>query len=284
MGSRKWIQAAAALLQNANLGGFLNGTIYRGASKSVCVPGLNCYSCPGALGSCPIGALQSLSLNKGLALSFYVYGFILLVGVSVGRVVCGFLCPFGFVQDLLHKIPLKKIRENPFLKKLNSLKYVVLIALVVGIPTLLTQFGGVGVPAFCSWLCPAGTLSAGIPLAIANEQIGGALGWLFVWRVAVLALLLLLSIKLFRPFCRFLCPLGALYSLLNRYSILHIRTDPSRCNGCGHCNRICPMHLESTDSPDCIRCGVCVKGCRTKAKGWSLNRRPETPAGVKVKM
>ena len=269
MASRKWIQAAAAVAQNAYFKGFLTGSLFKGWSKSLCVPGLNCYSCPGALGSCPIGALQSLAINRSVSLSFYVYGFILMAGVATGRFVCGFLCPFGWIQELLHKIPLKKFRESRFLRVLGKLKYIVLAVLVVGIPTVLTQTGSVGFPAFCQWLCPAGTLEAGIPLAIANERISGAVGWLFVWKVAVLALVVLLSMKIFRPFCRFLCPLGALYALFNRVSIVHIRTDPVRCNRCDRCVGICPMHATGTDSPECIRCGACIKQCRAKAKRWS---------------
>jgi len=268
---RKIIQIAAAIAQNGYFKGFADGGIFRGKTKSVCVPGLNCYSCPGALGACPLGAIQSLSANRGIGLSFYVYGFILLVGVIAGRFVCGFLCPFGLIQELLHKIPLKKCREYSFFKYLNKLKYIILLVLVIGIPTGFMLIGKVGFPAFCKLICPAGTLEAGIPLVITNSRIRGAVGLLFLWKAAVLALILLISIKIFRPFCRFLCPLGALYSLLNRVSIINIRTDKTACNGCNNCTKICPMNAPNADSQECIRCGKCVDSCPSKALKWGTN-------------
>ena len=57
---RTAVQALWALITNSYLTGFLQGKIYRGDLKKLCVPGLNCYSCPGALGSCPIGSLQAV--------------------------------------------------------------------------------------------------------------------------------------------------------------------------------------------------------------------------------
>jgi polyferredoxin len=269
---RKFIQIAAALLMNANLPGFFSGRLYRGELKKICVPGLNCYSCPGALGACPIGSLQALAGNPNTIISFYVYGILLILGVLVGRLVCGFLCPFGLIQELLHKIPLKKWTNKKCFRRLAKVKYAVLAVMVIGIPTVLTLSGKISFPAFCEYLCPVGTLEAGIPLALAREGIRASLGWLFVWKMAVLVLVLLLCIKIFRPFCRFLCPLGAIYSLFNRISILHIKTDKSKCTDCGTCRNVCKMEAKSTDDSECIRCGKCVKSCPQKAMCWSVNR------------
>ena len=266
------MQISATILQNGHFSGFLTGRLYRGSLKSFCVPGLNCYSCPGAFGACPIGSMQSLSIKPGAFISYYVYGFILFIGVLAGRFVCGFLCPFGLVQDLLNKAPFKNFRERKVFKALNKLKYVVLAVLVIGIPTALTLGGSVGFPAFCQWLCPAGTLQAGIPLVLLDGRLQNAVGLLFAWKVAVLVLLILLSIKIFRPFCRFLCPLGALYSLFNRISVVHIHVDKSKCNKCGDCNRACPMHAGGTESAECIRCGACVKKCPQHAMCWSMKK------------
>ena len=272
---RKIIQTAATLLMNGNFAGFLSGRIYRGPLKQVCVPGLNCYSCPGALGACPIGSLQALAGNPQTLVSFYVYGFLLIVGVSVGRLACGFLCPFGLVQELLHKIPLKKWRRKRCFRLLSKLKYVVLAVLVIGIPTGLTLAGAISSPAFCKYVCPAGTLGGGIPLALANASIRASLGWLFVWKMAVLLSILLLSIKIYRPFCRFLCPLGAVYSLFNRVSILHIRTEKANCNDCGACHAVCKTEAPFPESPECIRCGDCVQGCPRQALRWGIRGAKE---------
>lgn len=107
------IQTAWALLTNSFLVGFVQGKLYTGKLKSACVPGLNCYSCPGSLGSCPIGSLQAVIGSANYKVSFYLFGFFMLIGTVFGRFVCGFLCPFGLIQELLHKIPFPK-RSKPF--------------------------------------------------------------------------------------------------------------------------------------------------------------------------
>ena len=109
---RSWIQAGAALLTNLHLPNFLKGGLYQGAGKTVCVPGLNCYSCPAASGACPIGAFQAVVGSSKFSFSYYITGFLILLGVLLGRFICGFLCPFGWFQELLHKIPTKKLSNS----------------------------------------------------------------------------------------------------------------------------------------------------------------------------
>ena len=109
---RGYIQAAAALLSNLHLPNFLKGEIYRGAGKTVCVPGLNCYSCPAASGACPIGALQTVAGSAKYGFSYYIPGTLILLGVLLGRFICGFLCPFGWFQELLHKILTKSFQPK----------------------------------------------------------------------------------------------------------------------------------------------------------------------------
>ncbi|MBQ2805941.1 MAG: 4Fe-4S binding protein, partial [Clostridia bacterium] len=82
---RKLIQLYAALLTNANIKGFVTGQIYKGPLKNVCSPGLNCYSCPGASGACPLGALQNALASSGARVPYYVFGIIILYGVLFGR-------------------------------------------------------------------------------------------------------------------------------------------------------------------------------------------------------
>ena len=258
---RTLIQCIAALVQNAYLPGLLNGVIYQGKSKLLCVPGLNCYSCPGALGACPMGSLQAALGRRG-RFPAYVLGTLLLFGVGLGRLVCGFLCPFGLLQDLLAKVPLPKIRIPRRLDRpLRYLKYVVLILLVV-LAVLLRE------PAFCKYLCPAGLLEAGLPLTSLNQQLSGMRGTLFYVKLGVLILIVLLSLIIFRPFCKYLCPLGAFYGLFNGAGFYRMRVEETKCVRCGKCQKACPMDVDVVkhpNSPECIRCGKCRDACPTKA-------------------
>ena len=120
--TRRLAQLYCALLYNANLKGFAQGKIYSGNVKMVCVPGLNCYSCPGAVGACPLGALQNAVASSGTRAGTYVLGILLLFGVLLGRTICGWLCPFGMLQELLFKIPTLKLRKNRFTRLLSYLK------------------------------------------------------------------------------------------------------------------------------------------------------------------
>ena len=267
---RLTVQAAAFLLQNPKLHRFFLGTIEQGKTKSVCVPGLNCYSCPAAIGACPVGSLQA-TLSGGYkkpAFPFYVLGFLLLFGLTLGRWICGWLCPFGLVQDLIYRIPFfKKIRTFPFERVLRYLKYAVLGVLVIGMP-LFSALKGVLVPWFCKLVCPSGTLFGGIPLVLANGSLSGRIGVLFWWKVGVLLALLLLSLLISRPFCRYLCPLGAIYGLFNRFALVHLDGQADSCVGCGKCETVCPMGVDPRkqfDSAECIRCGRCARACPTGA-------------------
>lgn len=270
---QRMVQLACAALFNGYAAGFGKGKIFTGPSKMVCVPVLNCYSCPGALGACPIGALQT-ALGARRHFPFYVLGTLMLFGVALGRAVCGLMCPFGLVQDLLHKLPLPKLNVPEWLDRpARYVKYGVLALLVVGLPALLGLGGGVASPLFCKYLCPAGTLEGGIPLLAANPSLRQAAGALFSWKVLVLAAILGLSAAVHRPFCKYLCPLGAFYALFHRFSFYQMGLDKAKCVGCKQCERSCPMGVEVTksiQSPECIRCGKCKAVCPAGAisSGW----------------
>lgn len=267
--ARTWTQAVWTLLTNSYAYGFVNGVIYDGKLKSVCVPGLNCYSCPGAWGSCPLGSIQAVIGARQFNFSFYVFGFLLIVGSVLGRFVCGFLCPFGFVQDLIYKIPFfKKLRKLPAEKFLRKLKYVLLLLFVLLLPALVLDPFGQGAPWFCKWICPSGTLFGGIPLVALNDGLKSAAGWLFAWKVFLLTAILLLSLAVYRPFCRYLCPLGALYGFLNPISIHRIHVRQDTCTSCKVCQKVCKLDIpiyENPSSMECIRCGDCVRACPHKA-------------------
>ena len=264
---RGWIQAGATLLTNIHLPNFLKGGLYQGKGKAVCVPGLNCYSCPAASGACPIGSFQAVVGSSKFRFSYYITGFLILLGVLLGRVICGFLCPFGWFQELLHKIPTKKLSTKK-LKPLTYLKYVVLLVMVVLLPVLVTNELGMGDPFFCKYLCPQGVLEGAIPLSLANAGIRAALGSLFKWKFIVLLTVIVLSIVFYRPFCKWLCPLGAFYALLNKVSLFQMQVDQSKCVFCGKCAKVCKMDVDVTKSPnhtECIRCGMCIRACPTDA-------------------
>ena len=258
---RGWVQAGATLLSNLHLPNFLKGSLYQGAGKAVCVPGLNCYSCPAASGSCPIGALQAAVGSPQYRFSYYIVGFLLLLGMLLGRAICGFLCPFGWLQELLHKIPTKKFSSRK-LKPLRYLKYGILVVMVCMLPVLAANDVGIGDPFFCKYLCPQGVLEGAIPLSLVNPSIRAALGKLFSWKLSILLTIIVLSVLFFRPFCKWLCPLGAFYALLNRMSLFRMQVDRDKCVSCGKCAKACKMDVDVTKTPnhtECIRCGMCAR-------------------------
>ena len=264
---RGWVQAGATLLSNLHLPNFLKGSLYQGAGKAVCVPGLNCYSCPAASGSCPIGALQAAVGSPQYRFSYYIVGFLLLLGMLLGRAICGFLCPFGWLQELLHKIPTKKFSSRK-LKPLRYLKYGILVVMVCMLPVLAANDVGIGDPFFCKYLCPQGVLEGAIPLSLVNPSIRAELGKLFSWKLSILLTIIVLSVLFFRPFCKWLCPLGAFYALLNRMSLFRMQVDRDKCVSCGKCAKACKMDVDVTKTPnhtECIRCGMCARACPTCA-------------------
>ncbi len=255
-------QGVASLVQNANFRGFFTGKIYAGAAKKVCVPGLNCYSCPGAVGSCPIGSLQNGLSGLKFRFPYYVVGLLIFFGALLGRAVCGFLCPYGLLQDLLYLIPVKKTEKVRGDGVLRKVKYAVLILLVIVLPICVKA-----TPFFCKYLCPSGTVS-GVLLLLSNRPLWKLMGGRWAWKVSVLLLILIASAKIFRPFCRYLCPLGAFYSLFNRFSLVRMSVDGDACVGCGKCARACGMGcdpVKDANDPECIRCGQCVSACPKKA-------------------
>lgn len=263
------IQALATLATNANLKGFFEGKIYTGNTKVACVPGLNCYSCPGAVGSCPIGSLQAVIGSKKFSISYYVFGIMILIGALLGRLVCGLLCPFGFVQDLLYKIPTPKFKiPEKIDRPLRALKYIILLVFVILLPMFLTNQFGLGAPYFCKLICPAGTLGGALPLLATNEGLRSTIGFLFFWKLSILIVIVALSIFTYRPFCKYICPLGAFYSFFNKIGFYKMEFVQDKCVNCGLCEKSCKMDINVRANPnslECIRCGACTAACRHDA-------------------
>lgn len=254
MKRRLW-QIIATVIQNGYIPGYVGFKLYDGFLKGFCVPTLNCYACPGAFMSCPIGVVQNFVAQR--MIPFVVIGFVGLVGAGVGRMTCGWLCPFGLLQDALKKITTRKARLPRWMGKL---KYVALVVLVVALPFFLMETW------YCK-LCPAGGLEGGIPWAAggslgAEAMEGLAIGRLFWVKMVILGGFLLAMVYVKRPFCRTFCPLGAIFALFNKVSLVRLHLDRSSCNDCGMCSRVCPVDLDvvrELDSPECIKCLDCTR-------------------------
>ncbi|MDE7086619.1 MAG: 4Fe-4S binding protein, partial [Clostridia bacterium] len=261
---RRLIQLYAALLTNAHVTGFATGKIYTGDTKKACVPGLNCYSCPGAVGACPLGALQdSLAQSKATAPA-YIFGILILFGLLLGRVICGFLCPFGLIQELLYKIRTPKLRKSRFTRVLSYFKYVLLV-IVIAVPVIYA-----GIPSFCKYVCPAGTFEGAVSLLANpnNSDFFGMLANLFTWKFCVLVAVVVASVFIYRFFCRFICPLGAIYSMFAPVSLMGVKLDKDKCIDCGLCIQGCKMDIKHVGDHECIQCGECISVCPVQAISW----------------
>lgn len=263
---RKVIQLVATLLTNSYLIFPVTGNIYQGPLKIVCSPGLNCYSCPAATTYCPIGAIQQLLL--GIRFSFssgsyffgsYVLGSVGIIASLTGRFTCGWLCPFGFIQELLYKI--KTGKKFEVFRFLRYAKYLFLLFFVILLPLFAVGEFGMGKPWFCKYVCPAGTLEAGLPMILLQPELRAGLGVLFYNKVFWMMVFIGWSVITSRPFCKTTCPLGALYGLFNRVSLIRMDLDEERCTECGACRSVCPMGIQfnlDKGSAECINCLKCM--------------------------
>lgn len=241
---RGWVQGLTALLTNSY--------VTQSFTKSIPCPSLNCYACPAAAFACPIGSVQHFVGQHKFPL--YVLGLLSLVGVVIGRASCGWFCPFGWFQEWMHKIPVPKLRlPNRF----NWTRYLVLIGLVGVVPFLTGQ------PWF-SKLCPAGTLEAALPVVGLNPDLQAQIGVLFWIKIALLVIFLVWMMVTLRPFCRWVCPLGAIWSPFNPISLFRLEVSPGQCGQCNQCQAVCPVDIRVYENPNsdaCIRCLACVRTC-----------------------
>ncbi len=257
------VQAFAAIGINSYFFGWFHGAVYQGPTKQACVPILNCWGCPGARFACPIGNLQHYI---GLHLiPFYAAGVFGAVGAAVGRMACGWLCPYGLAQDLLYKLKTFKVR----MPRVFSIgKYLMLVG-VVGFVVYLTAE-----PWFCK-LCPDGWIIAGLPLVMMDKtgDLKALTGWHYYMKIGLVIFMVMMAIPIKRFFCRALCPIGAIYSVFNRLSIMNLRVNKDKCIECDSCQMTCPMDVAPHKSPanlDCIRCLDCVRKCPTKALSYGI--------------
>lgn len=287
--SRVLVQWASFVL--ARIGVIRAGQVY--PLRRSCLgtfPFLNCQACEMTSGACPIGYLQNL-LTWG-TVPFYLVGSMILFGAALGKSICGWLCPFGFVSDLVDRFSLH-LRKIP--RALGYLRYWVL-GLVILSPWLYQQAGILDRNFFCSTLCASGKilgiapyyLTTGSPsFADTSWWLGDPLGVGFpVVLQVTLTLLVVIAMLLIsgRFFCRILCPLGGFWGLFHPVSLVRVRHQGSHCTGCGGCERVCPMGVsrqfsDFLDRTSCMMCGRCISACGSGARAfaWGLaaDRGPE---------
>ncbi len=257
---RRAIQIISAVIYNLNIKGFKEKGIYKGNIKNICIPGLNCYSCPSAISSCPLGSLQSsLANSRYNGIPFLIIGLLIFFGIILGRIICGFLCPFGFFQEILYKIKTKKIKKNKLTKRFSYIKYLILILFVIVFSIILKA------PSFCKYICPEGTLEAGIPLIFLRDDLKILIGNIFSLKLIILLIVITASIFMYRFFCSFICPLGAIYSLFNKISLFGVIVDENNCIKCNECIKVCKMNIKKVGDRECIACGSCINKCPKSA-------------------
>ena len=265
--TRRLVQLYSALLHNACVKGFIDGRIYTGNAKYACVPGFNCYSCPGAVGACPLGSIQNALASAGHRAGWYVLGIVMLFGVILGRTICGWLCPMGLIQELLHRIPTPKLKKSRVTRALSWLKYVLLAVFVVAIPLWYGLRYQIPLPAFCKYICPAGTFEGAMGHLAnpVNADYYSMLGILFTRKFVIMLVIGLACVFCYRSFCRFICPLGAIYGFFSRFNVIGVQVDANRCNHCGACVRHCGMDVRRVGDHECIHCGKCMEVCNQGA-------------------
>ncbi len=244
-------------------------TLYNGPLRNFCVPILNCHSCPTSTMACPIGMLQHFA--GAHQIPYFIIGFLGATGMIFGRAACGWLCPFGLLQDMMFKINSVKIRIP---KIFSYFKYVFLLVLVIILPYITDVH-------WFSRLCPWGGIIGAIPWVVWNPvhpDIGipavpeGAVGFWFVLKMIIVAFFLVLFVIAKRPFCYTSCPLGAIYSFFNRFSLFKVYVDEN-CTQCNHCREKCPTDLEAHDkanNTNCVECYECTE-CEHVKLGINLD-------------
>ncbi len=251
---RRVVQAASLVALNSSLAG--------GQAKWLCVPVMNCHSCTLAWFACPIGIFIHYAGYR--VFPFLALGTLLLAGVLMGRLLCGWVCPMGFLQDLLYKIPGRKIALPDWTK---YIKYVLLAVTVVLLPFLL---GEDTLWSFCRG-CPVSAMQATIP----NLLGGGALPPRTLIKLGLLAAVLFLVVVSQRGFCRVLCPIGAALAPFNRFSFWRVKPVKS-CAACKQCDAACPAQCTPASAmiagqapsrePECVVCNDCRSGCPVQKK------------------
>jgi len=187
-------------------------------------------------------------------------GVMLLVGFVSNKGICGWACQLGMAQDLLYRIKSPKLKPPFWLT--NVIR--------IGAFTLL--IGGL-VSAGLDWI---GVVD---PFQVFRLSFGGVAG-------GFIAIILVASIFIYRPWCQFLCPYGLVSWGLEQFSVMRPRINRSICTGCKRCVRACPGHAMAdiyagkAVHADCFACGACIAACpKQGAIGWRTSREGGIPHG-----
>ncbi|MBQ9635679.1 MAG: 4Fe-4S binding protein [Acidaminococcaceae bacterium] len=254
--TRRLAQLCSAILYNCNL---ISDIPAKYINSEFCVPGLNCRYCPASVAGCPLNFMQRLFAEGLENLPIRILCWLLLLALAFGRLICGWLCPFGLVQDLLDKIPTPKIQKSEWTRRLSYLKYILFAVFVVAVPFGF-YLGGKRVLAFCQYVCPNMPFSNFFMTLATGGTIRPYM--IYNYRFLILAAVILLSVFMFRPFCRFICPLGAFYGLFNKVALLSVKVDDEKCVHCNACLRTCKMDIKKVGDHECISCGECKQACK----------------------
>jgi ferredoxin len=249
---------------------------------------------------CSVGSLaRCLSWNwEGLIIPVAVLGMLFLVGAFVGRGMCGWVCPIGFLQDIITKVRTKlrlgsreisqKNHERLTVAKYAILFLLLLIALSIGLSTLAhseaaeayqsqySEFPLIAQGATPCEACPAPILGYFMPDDFIVHSLDGSF---VLTSEAALRLFVFVgfiggAVFMGRFYCRYFCPSGAMISFFNKGSMLSLFKDQDKCTKCNYCVTACPMRIQRLKDEDvdyeirdreCIFCLDCIDACPEKA-------------------
>jgi ferredoxin len=231
---------------------------------------LNCQACELAWVGCPIGMMQRFVIEGRFP--FYILGVFLIFGVTLGRTVCGWLCPFGLLLDCVNKVCTHKYEPPNWLR---MFKYVYIIGLVV--LAAITAF-----VVYCRYLC-FGAMLGIFPYWLTWNTVGWV--WL-IYHLGVFAAYISLSYYTHgRAWCRYFCPLGGMLGLFAPFSLIRVKHDWKWCTDCKECVRICPMGLDPRKQNlmfrmECLNCGRCITTCKTGSLAYSTPFTLDAPSNT----
>ena len=246
--------------------GYRIENVFPGLKTGFCYPLFYCHACPAATSACPIRAIEIGVFKGNWNWRFILYPILIIgfVGVITGRAICGWACPIGLLQRATGKVPRKLKKKYPKIKKIGQLKiepyfryikYIVFLGLVVVTPIIIGFM--------FTDICPIGYLVGTIPITVLNP--GQFLpNEFFYIALAVFILFIILIFLIERGWCRYFCPIGAMFAPFNKISIYHVNVNKDECIHCNACTLVCPMAIDIPNMNrdlECILCGKCIDAC-----------------------